>query len=78
MNFFCKFEHWTFHLMTDKKDTIIAQYDVAFSISQEGKRAQWYLYEDLTDDYRKKYPTMDIHSVIRMQTLTLIDFYYLS
>lgn len=64
--------------MTDKKDTIIAQYDVAFSISQEGKRTQWYLYEDLTDDYRKKYPTMDIHSVIRMQTLTLIDFYYLS
>ena len=49
-----------------------------FSISQEGKRTQWYLYEDLTDDYRKKYPTMDIHSVIRMQTLTLIDFYYLS
>ena len=32
------YEHWTFHLMTDKKDTIIAQYDVAFSISQEGKR----------------------------------------
>ena len=25
------YEHWTFHLMTDKKDTIIAQYDVAFS-----------------------------------------------
>lgn len=72
------YEHWTFHLMTDKKDTIIAQYDVAFSISQEGKRTQWYLYEDLTDEYRKKYPTMDIHSVIRMQTLTLIDFYYLS
>ena len=48
--------------MTDKKDTIIAQYDVAFSISQEGKRTQWYLYEDLTDDYRKKYPTMALVS----------------
>lgn len=52
--------------MTNKKDNIIARYDVAFSISQESKRAQRYLYEDLTDEYRKKYPTMDIHSVIRM------------
>ena len=43
-----------FHLMTNKKDTIIARYDVAFSISQESKRAQRYLYEDLTDEYRKK------------------------
>ena len=40
--------------MTNKKDTIIARYDVAFSISQESKRAQRYLYEDLTDEYRKK------------------------
>lgn len=39
--------------MTNKKDTIIARYDVAFSISQESKRAQRYLYEDLTDEYRK-------------------------
>lgn len=46
-------EHWEFHLMTNKKDTIIARYDVAFSISQESKRAQRYLYEDLTDEYRK-------------------------
>ena len=44
-------EHWEFHLMTNKKDTIIARYDVAFSISQESKRAQRYLYEDLTDEY---------------------------
>jgi hypothetical protein len=42
-----------FHLMTNKKDTIIARYDVAFSISQESKRAQRYLYEDLIDEYRK-------------------------
>ena len=40
--------------MTDKKDTIIAQYDVAFLSAKRGKRTQWYLYEDLTDDYRKK------------------------
>ena len=46
-------EHWEFHLMTNKKDTIIARYDVAFSISQESKRAQRYLYKDLTDEYRK-------------------------
>lgn len=39
--------------MTNKKDTIIARYDVAFSISQESKRAQRYLYKDLTDEYRK-------------------------
>lgn len=46
-------EHWEFHLMTNNKDTIIARYDVAFSISQESKRAQRYLYKDLTDEYRK-------------------------
>ena len=39
--------------MTNKKDTIIARYDVAFSISQESKRAQRHLYKDLTDEYRK-------------------------